>query len=189
MPGRHLGKRAVLRADVPEVGLGERRLLDRALQPRLPDLDHAVRVAKGKRRQQRRVEDAEDDGAGAHAQRQHDRAENGQAGIAPQSAQRLPQLPSDRFERGAAANVADTLLDLFRTAEFEQGFAPCCARIAACPHLLVFQHLPVGPNLVIEIALDLSSVREVTPQRLRPMPEPHGFPRDGAPGLTLNQRR
>ncbi len=77
------------------------------------------------------MEDAEHQRACAHAQCQHHGAENGQSRIALQSAQRLPQLRPDRLQCCAQANVANLILDLFRSAEFEEGRAPRRAWIGA----------------------------------------------------------
>ena len=177
MPGRKLGKRAVLSPDVPEVGLAERRSVDRAFRPRLPYLEQAARVAKGKGSQQRRVKDAEHHGARTHAEREHQGPDDGQARVSAEPAPRLPHLGREGIEGGAEANVAHTLLDLVRTAQLEQSFAPGYAWISSRAQLLVHQHVLVGADLFIEVRLDARALYEVAPHGAHAMPERHDCPR------------
>ena len=63
MKGCDFLKRMILGADIPDVSLGEGRLGDSTIQPRLPEFHQAISVTKMQRPEQRRLEDAEHHGA------------------------------------------------------------------------------------------------------------------------------
>ncbi len=116
------------------------------------------------------MENAEDQSTRAHAERQHDRADYGQAGIAAQAAQRLAQLRRDRLQGCAQANVAYLFLHLFPAPHFE----PCCAarsaRVDAAAYLFIHQHFFIGAELGFQIGFHGFLARQIVRQCFQNVP-------------------
>jgi hypothetical protein len=76
MIGSDFDEGMIVGADVPEISLRERSLVDVAVEAGFPNGEEAIHVAKRRRFQQNRLENAEHDDIGAHAERKHGGAEN-----------------------------------------------------------------------------------------------------------------
>ena len=76
-----------------------------ARRQRSPDLDEPVRLGKGQRLQQHAVDDAEDRGGGADAERQHQHDPGGQRRLAAHQAHRSPNVAQNHERPPSSAVV------------------------------------------------------------------------------------
>ena len=112
------------------------------------------------RLEQNRVDDAEDGGARADAERQRQRRDDGEGCVLPQHAPRVTQVVRDGLDERHTACVAAVGADLFEAAEVDvrapRGF------LAAEPRPLVLHDLrvEVGAQLIVEVGIHLAAAHE-----------------------------
>ena len=97
-PGGHFGQRRRPAAVVEDFSLGDPRLVERG--PAAPDHDGAIRVAPRQRSQQDGVDDAEDRGVRADAERERQHGDGGERGIPRKRADAEPEILCERVEPG-----------------------------------------------------------------------------------------
>ena len=108
----------------------------------------------GKWAQQRRVDEAEDGGVGADAERErHDRRDR-EARRASQQTDGVADVASERLERREAATIAHRLGRLIDAAEVAAGRRPRRLRRQAAPDVLIGQQVEVILQFLAEVALD-----------------------------------
>jgi hypothetical protein len=90
--------------------------------------DKAVGAGVWKRAEKDAVNDAEDCGGGADAERQRDNDSDGESRIAPEPAQCVPQVLTQCAYPPAGLLLVAVFSRLRDSAEFDQGFMPRCFR-------------------------------------------------------------
>ena len=87
--------------NVPEICVGERRLLPTRILPRAPDLHEAIRLRKRHRHDQDRIDHAEHRSAGADAERERQNGERREQRALAQRAGAVPEVLPDVQQQGA----------------------------------------------------------------------------------------
>lgn len=104
--------------------------------------------------QQHRVDQAEDGGVGAGAERQRDDGHGGKAALPAEHAQGVSQILERRLDERQAAAIPIDLFDLIDAAEGAQRRVPGVVSGHPSAPVLVDLHLEVAADLVVEIPLE-----------------------------------
>ncbi len=138
--------------------------------------DQAIRIGIRQRTEEDRVDEAEDGGVGADTERQREDRGERETGIAPQHAQRVADIPDERFDDGNPSLVADPFLGLFDTAELAERDAARIRLRQSAPQVIADTLVDVLPNLHVELSLDIRSTKQCLKPRTRGPPsieDPH----------------
>ena len=117
------------------------------------DLYQAIRLAHRQRAQQQAVDEAEERGVGADAERKRERDDGGERRALPQPAERVAQVLGDDVHHGQAAVLAVRLAEPVGPAEFQERLAPRLGRGEPAPAELVRQQLEMRRQLFVELAI------------------------------------
>ena len=143
-----------------------------------------IGVAEGQGLEERGLEDAKDEDAGAHAKREHGGSKNGERRVAAKATKGLPKLGTEGVKNGAAPNVANLFLEAFHAADFDRRFASRRNRVSASAYPFVFEQFTVRKNFRVEISLDSFPASEIAPEGVELRPERHTPPRRDTLRLT-----
>jgi hypothetical protein len=164
----------------PDNGVREALSVDAALTRRLEiELHELLRIADRKPPQHQRVDQTEDGGVGADAEREREDDYQGEARCLGEQAQRVAHVAEDRVERRAVALRADALFRLLEPAERQRRLAPCLVLRKAIAHLVGGGHFEKRLQLLIDSLLRLLPVEHPPQNGPRAKDERH------APSSTL----
>ena len=163
-PALRLQVAEVVGLDVPDAG---------AVVGAVADPRQAAGVRQRQRPQHQSVHQAVDRRRAAETQAHHQQREGGEAGVAPQRADRQPQVADDDLEPGHAALVPVRFAKLRDAVELHPGRAD--RRVAR--HAGAFQRLgpklDVRRDLVVQVAIELASGEERGDARQEAMQAAH----------------
>ena len=114
------------------------------------DGDELLGVRIGERPQQRRVDDAEERGGHADAERERQPGQDGEGRLMAQLAQRVLHVLKDRLHHASASDVVAAVLNHRDVAEAAQCRLPCRGRIEALARVLVGPHRHVKVQLLAD---------------------------------------
>ena len=138
------------------------------------------------RPQDDRVDDREDRGVDADAERQRHQRHGGEHGTAPKRAKRVAQIASDLVQPGAVTSRPHALLRLFHAPEMKHRRPPCVSRRRTVAHAVGSGHVYEGVELVVQIALGASAIDHPAHDGRESMQERHAPSRTRA---TANDAR
>ena len=146
------------RLDVVDVEEGEAGVVD--VGARLTQEQQILAARVGQRLQDDGVDDAEDGGVGANAERHRDDDGEGVAGLLAQAAQAVADVLREGFDQARQPGVADVVLDALDAAEELARGAAGGVRRRALPHVLGREHVEVELQLRIELALHRAAAED-----------------------------
>ena len=110
-------ERARLLPDARHLGKGNREAVDAALHVVSSNRNELIGIFIRQRKKQHGVNDGENRGVGADAQRKREDSDNGEAGILPQHARAETQILQQGFDHGESPSLAINFLGLLHTAQ------------------------------------------------------------------------
>ena len=155
-------------AQIVQLRARERRARVAGVGQVAPDEDQPRRVAERQRRDQHRVDAAEDGGVGADAERQRGDDDERDARRAHEAAARV----ADVLERGVDsvphAATAHFLADRFHAVHLDERGAPCGSRLRAVADLSFDQLVEEAAQLLVQIVIQLVLPHERSPDAGEP---------------------
>jgi hypothetical protein len=139
----------VRHADVVQRGAHLERLTGR-LRLLDEDPDQLFRMVVRQRAEQRGVDDAEERGRGADADRQRERRDAREAPVLAQHAQREDDVPCDRLHHATASHVVAAILNRQRIAESSCRQTSGFARARSAPLVLTRSHREMEIELLAD---------------------------------------
>ncbi len=166
-------------AELEILGRGQSEPLERVGGRVRGEAHQLLRSRIPERPQDRHVEDREDRGVGADAQRQRQQRDGSEHGSSPERADRIAQIPPDLVQPGAVTIRSDAFLRLFHAAEMQHRRSPCVGRRSTIAHSVGGGHVHKRLELVVQVALGLVPMEHPTQDGRGAMQERH------APSSTL----
>ncbi len=176
--------RELFEAAAPLAPVEDRREPDVRREPRevaIAERDEALRLRVRQRPQQHGVDDGEDGGVGADAERQRDKRGGREPRGPPQHPEAVPDILRQRLEHREAALIAPRVGDLRLAAEIQSGGAARRRRVEAAGAVALFQHGEMEPQLLTELPLAPPKTERASGAREQ-LTQAHGMSsRGGAP--------
>ncbi len=169
--GADVVERVVALSKLDELRAVDRKLIEPQLREPAADQNELARARIRQRPKQHAVDDAEDRGVGADAERQREHGDDREAGRARQSANRVARVLRELVQPLAAPHVARDFANGRDIAEVAARVATRVARRLAARDAVLHIHLEMRSNLGVQLGVS----------RAAALP-PHGHTSSGAAG-------
>ena len=128
-----------------------------------------------KRRQQHRVDHAEDRGAGADPEAQCQHRREREAGRLPEAAPRIADVAQRRLDPDPDPGVPRRFLDRIHAAHLDPGRAPRRRRIQPFSDFFLRQALEIAPDLLVEVGVQARAAQQRPKEAHNPGGKRHAF--------------